>query len=111
VVVFRYPNSPSTDYIKRVVGLPGEKVTLANGRVYINGSVLEEKYLPANTETFLAGSRSSYEITLGDNEFFMLGDNRAQSSDSRDWGPLEKKYMIGRLVATLTNGSTQAASD
>jgi len=109
VVVFRYPNSPATDYIKRVVGLPGEKITITNGSVFIDGAQLGENYLPANTETFLAGSRSSYEVTLGSDEYFMLGDNRTQSSDSRDWGPLEKKYMIGRLAATLTSGTTQAS--
>lgn len=97
VVVFKYPRNPSQRYIKRIIGLPGEKVQIEDGKVRINGKVLEENaYLPAEIQT-----EGILELQLSDNEYFVLGDNRYASSDSRRWGPLPKKNIIGRVLFRL----------
>jgi signal peptidase I len=94
VVVFKYPNIPSQRYIKRIVGLPGETVEIKEGKVIISGVALDES-------TYLAGfvytdEREFNLITLADSEYFVLGDNRAASSDSRIWGSLPREDIIGR---------------
>lgn len=97
VIVFKYPFNPRQRYIKRIIGLPGEEVKIEDGVVKINGKVLDEKeYLPPEikTEGFL-------EVKLRENEYFVLGDNRAASYDSRRWGPLPKRFIIGRVVLRL----------
>ncbi len=98
VIVFRFPNNLSQFFIKRVIGLPGETVKIANGQIvivnnmYPQGVILDEsEYLPAQTRT---GGQLS--LTLGGDEYFVLGDNRAASSDSRSWGTLEYQEIIGR---------------
>ena len=96
VIVFKYPDNPSVYYIKRIVGLPGEKVEIKNGSVYIsnkenpNGFLFKEDYLPPGLKT--SGNISK---SLDDNEYFVLGDNRNYSYDSRSWGKLDKKFIIG----------------
>ncbi len=98
IIVFRYPRDPKQYFIKRVIGLPGETVEIASGKVKIynqahpNGQVLDEKiYLDqdqtATTET----------ITLKADEYFVLGDNRAASMDSRYFGPIKREAIIGRV--------------
>lgn len=101
VVVFRYPDNPSVYYIKRIIGLPGEGVKIQKGGVKItekSGSdfSLEESYLPSGLVT--AGNA---DRKLGANEYFVLGDNRNYSFDSRSWGPLEKKFIIGLVRLRL----------
>lgn len=113
VVVFRYPDDPDKFFIKRVIGLPGETVKIDGSTVTIindkhpNGMTLSEPYVaPENTDG------SNLTVTLGDNEYFVLGDNRDSSSDSRTWGTLPDRYLIGRAFlqllppseATLTPG-------
>lgn len=98
VIVFKYPNDTSQRYIKRVIGLPGETVEIENGKVTVvnqaGEKTLEEaKYLPDNIYT--AGD---IKKTLGSDEYFVLGDNRAASSDSRRWGTLPQKDIIGRVL-------------
>lgn len=93
VVVFRYPGDEKSFYIKRVIGLPGERVVFENGKVsvYKDGerNILDEEYV------FKSPSSGSFDITLGENEFFVLGDNRNFSFDSRSWGPLPSENIIG----------------
>ncbi len=98
IVVFRYPEDPSQSFIKRVIGLPGETVEVASGRVKIyndeqpNGFVLdEESYLG---EQATMGTRT---LTLQEDEYFVLGDNRGGSLDSRFFGPVKKSLIIGRV--------------
>lgn len=97
VIIFRYPLNPADDYIKRIVGLPGETIKIENGQVFINDQLLEENYLSTDTQTFVANDLENFlEKTLAENEYFVLGDNRNNSSDSREWGIVPKNNLIGR---------------
>ena len=95
IVVFWYPNDPSKSYIKRVIGLPGEIVEVREGTVYINGAVLEEKYLDPG-ENASSASQGPKKVDL--NYYFVMGDNRDNSSDSRSWGLVPKKYIYGKAL-------------
>ena len=91
-VVLRFPGDPEhTKYIKRIIGLPGEKVKISKGQVYINDQKLDETYLPPNTNTY----PDMIKILSGD-DYFLMGDNRANSSDSRIWGICPKRDLIGK---------------
>ena len=86
VVAFRYPRDQSKSFLQRVIGLPGEEIEMTNGRVSINGRPIEEPYvLPANNASFSLSRR-----TIADGEYFVMGDNRANSSDSRSWGTVAR---------------------
>ena len=91
VIVFRFPRDPNKDFVKRVVGLPGEQVELRNGVVYLDGVPLEELYLTARDSTTLA------PLALGKKEYYVLGDNRASSNDSRAWGPVPEENVLGKV--------------
>lgn len=101
IVVFRYPRNPQEYFIKRIIGLPGEKVQIKDGKVYVfneknpNGFVLEEKYLNNETSTY---SLSEDVVTLSNDEIFVLGDNRNSSKDSRSFGPVNKSYITGKVL-------------
>lgn len=101
IIVFQAPEDLSQNYIKRIVGLPGEKVTIENDSVFINGAPLAEQYLPTAAATDLSSGRFFLEQTLGLGEYFVLGDNRDHSSDSRVWGPLPQRNIIGRVLITV----------
>ena len=100
VVIFRYPDDPSQFFIKRIIGLPGETIQIgSNGVTIINeanpeGTILKEEYIDTS-------HYEPFTTTLKDDEFFVLGDNRDASSDSRIWGPLNRKYLIGRAFLRL----------
>jgi len=105
VIVLRYPKDPSQYFIKRLIGLPGDKVCFTQGQVYIyndkypDGLKLNESYLPSGTETMGQPSCSavSSQRPLGSNEYYVLGDNRTASSDSRAWGILPGDDIVGKV--------------
>lgn len=100
VIIFRYPNDPSKFFIKRIIGTPGDTLNLHNGvititnSVYPDGITFEESYIafPLNEEI---------TATLNEDEYFVLGDNRLASLDSRSWGPLEERLIVGRVLVRL----------
>jgi signal peptidase I len=100
IVVFKYPKDNTQYFIKRIIGLPGETVTIEDNKVIIknkdnpNGFVLKEDYLGAGETTFPYGSNTR---TLGSEEYYVLGDNRLASSDSRFWGPVPKNDLVGKV--------------
>lgn len=93
IVVFPCPIDGSKDYIKRVIGLPGEEIEIINGRVIVNGRALQEPYLIGE---FINDNMD--RITLDSDQIFVLGDNRINSEDSRTWGPVNRKFIKGRAV-------------
>lgn len=95
IVVFWYPDDPSKSYIKRVVGLPGDTVEVRDGVVRINGAELDEKYLDPK---FNLSSRSQPPVLVRPNYYFVMGDNRDNSFDSRTWGLVPKKYIYGKAL-------------
>lgn len=104
VVVFRYPNDESVFYIKRIIGLPGETVHIEQGRTRVtraDGSelVLDEPYVVAEDATY------TLDRTLGADQYFVMGDNRPKSSDSRTWGALPRHDIMGRAYLRLLPAS------
>lgn len=106
VVVFRYPKDESTFFIKRIIGLPGDKVTIQSGKITVanaadpEGKLLEEEYLPTETMTASRPDGPS-EFTVEEGKYLVLGDNRAQSFDSRDWGVLAENEIVGLVRLRL----------
>ena len=97
VVVFAAPPTRNEDFIKRIVGVPGDTIAIRAGKVWLNEKELKENYLPETTMTFAGPFLSEEKIlTLAKDEYFMLGDNRGHSSDSRFWGPIKKEDIVGR---------------
>lgn len=98
VVVFRYPEDPDKHFIKRIIGLPGEMITISNGLITIskNGQpvTIDEPYI---REPF----GGNHQTTLGEGEYFVMGDNRLYSLDSRTWGPLPAQLITGRVLVRL----------
>ncbi len=93
VVVFWYPKDPDKSYVKRIIGLPGETVELRSGKVFINGTELDEGYLE---EEHNRGLPSFAPKIVDDHYYFVMGDNRDNSSDSRYWGLVPEKYIYGK---------------
>ena len=108
IIVFKYPEEPDRDFIKRVIGLPGETVEVREKKVYINGKALDEPYAhflqPAATpsefrEVTSFDVRERYgPVTVPANQYFMMGDNRDNSQDSRYWGFLPRDYIKGKAL-------------
>ena len=94
IVVFRYPGDTSKSYIKRVIAVGGDRVAIDDGRVYVNGQRVHEPYVPQQYRD----SRSMDPLVVPKGSYFVLGDHRSSSSDSRDFGPVERKYIYGKAV-------------
>lgn len=99
VIVFQYPRDPSQYFIKRIIGLPGDTLSIENGAVIINGEPLVETYISEETP-------GDIKITLGLDEYFVMGDNRDASSDSRVWGPIKRTAIIGKVLYDVANFSS-----
>jgi len=94
IVVFHYPRDPSKSFIKRVIGLAGDHIRIEAGQVFVNGVSLEEDYVPPD----YADQRSYPELIVPPNAYFLLGDHRTMSNDSRDFGPVQQKFIYGKAV-------------
>jgi signal peptidase I len=102
VVVFHAPSSAhcpqgtGCDFIKRVVGLPGELVEIKDSQIFVNSKPLGEVYIPDEFQTEAGSFTRNKSVSLGDNQYFVAGDNRPHSSDSRVWGPIDKSMIVGK---------------
>lgn len=94
IVVFWYPKDPSKSFIKRVVGVPGDVIQIKDGQVYVNGQLLQERYVPTGYQDL-----DSYApIRVKEGFYYVLGDHRNASNDSRSWGLVPRKYIYGKAV-------------
>jgi signal peptidase I len=94
IIVFRYPRDPSKSFIKRVIGLAGDHIQIDAGRVFVNGKPIDEDYVPRAYED----ERSYAEVVVPPDSYFVLGDHRSLSNDSRDFGPVGQSYIYGKAV-------------
>jgi signal peptidase I len=94
IVVFRYPYDPSKSYIKRVIGMAGDRIRIDAGLVYVNGEALDETYVPPE----YADSRTYREVVVPSNYYYVLGDHRSMSEDSRSFGPVDQRLIYGKAV-------------
>lgn len=94
IIVFRYPRDPSKSFIKRVIGIAGDRVRIVDGRVYLNDKQLVEDYVPRAYRD----DRSYPEVVIPPDSYFVLGDHRSLSNDSRDIGPVDASYIYGKAV-------------
>ena len=95
IVIFLYPEDPVKSYIKRIVGLPHETIDIREGKVFINGQPLPEPYVAPELDQ---ARRSLKAVTLAADSYFVMGDNRDNSSDSRFWGPLKRNFIYGKYL-------------
>jgi signal peptidase I len=94
IVVFRYPRDPSKSYIKRVIGMAGDRIRIDGGQVYVNDEALDEDYVPPA----YADARSYPDMVVPPNSYFVLGDHRSMSNDSRDFGSVNQSFIYGKAV-------------
>jgi signal peptidase I len=94
VVVFHYPRDPEKSYIKRVIAVPGDRLRIDRGQVWLNGKRLKESYVPE----IYRDTRSMPELDVPAGEYWMMGDHRSISSDSREFGPVERKLIYGKAI-------------
>ena len=100
VVVFRFPKDTSKNFIKRIIGLPGDTVNIEDDNITIINKENQENF-KLDQSYVVHKSSGKFNITLGSDEYYVLGDNRAESFDSRSWGPVKKKYLLGRPILRL----------
>ena len=91
IIVFHFPRDTSKDFVKRVIGLPGEKVELRDGSGFINDRLLQESYITTPYDSTMA------PLILDNDEYFVMGDNRRSSNDSRMWGPVPESHLLGKV--------------
>lgn len=91
IVVFHLPRNPSQDYIKRVIGIPGDEIVMREGHLFVNGEEVREPYI-------MEAARYEGSWVVKEDELFVLGDNRNNSSDSHSWGPVPTNFIIGKAV-------------
>ena len=102
IIVFHAPEAANCpigtgcDFIKRIIALPGETVEVKGNAIYVNGRKLDEEYLPTGLQTEAGAYTRGRAITLGQEEYMAVGDNRPYSSDSRTWGPIQRRDIVGR---------------
>ena len=94
VIVFHYPRDPEKSYIKRVIALPGDRLFIDRGRVWVNGKPLKEIYVPEEYRD----TRSLAEMVIPEDDYFVMGDHRSISSDSREFGPVDRDLIYGKAV-------------
>jgi signal peptidase I len=94
IVVFRYPYDPSKSYIKRVIGMAGDRIRIDAGQVHVNGEALDESYVPPE----YIDSRTFAEVVVPVNSYYVLGDHRSMSDDSRNFGPVNQSFIYGKAV-------------
>lgn len=97
VIVFKSPQNPEIDYIKRIIGTPGDTIRLSNNHFFVNDVQLEEQYLDDDLFTYFGSFlKEGSEIVVPEDHYFVVGDNRPRSSDSREWGFIERSAIIGK---------------
>jgi len=94
IILFRYPSDSESTLIRRIIALPGETIEIKDGEVYINDILLSEPYIDSQTTAFLGELKSE----MKDKEYFVMGDNRSDSSDSRTWGSVLEDTIIGKVI-------------
>ena len=100
IVVVNYPGDPNNKtYVKRIIGQPGDKIEIKNEHVFINNLRLDEDYIPFNV-----GTDPNGVWTLNQNQYFVMGDNRPNSNDSRYFGPVEKRFIVGKAISRVYPG-------
>lgn len=99
IVIFHPPDNSSVNYIKRIVGLPGDRVEIKDGSIYINSQKIDEPYLTSNEQTKTVAK--DLDIKLKEDEYFVLGDNRNHSRDSREIGPVPKQNIVSKIWVRL----------
>lgn len=98
IVVFKAPVNEDFDFIKRVIAVPGDKIMVKGGEVYVNGEMLNETYLPEEYDTRAGRAlREGVEAEVPEGTYICIGDNRGHSSDSREWGPVPMENIVGRV--------------
>ena len=99
IIVLQNPRDESQDFIKRIIAVPGDTIQITNNTLYINNQILRESYLPKDTPTHSGAFVTEGSlIKVASNQYFVFGDNREHSSDSRDWGPVTKSEIVGRAL-------------
>ena len=103
IVTYRYPADESQSFIHRVIGLPGEEVEIRAGKVYVNGAYLEEPYVKPENNQYPADRKP---VKIPEGSYYVMGDNRDNSNDSRNWGALAKKYIYGKYIGRYSQGGS-----
>lgn len=101
VIVFHPPKAPTLNYIKRIIALPGDTIDIQDGKITVNGAEIDEPYIPAEKTLVRNSAAANLKQTLGPTEYFVLGDNRDHSSDSREWGAMPRENIIGRAWVVI----------